>query len=42
MDETSQYKIRLNSQIDLDIPDDSIHLKDYCATLAHKVYQRVA
>ncbi len=32
----SAYKIHLNSEVDLDIPDGSISLKKYCATLAHK------
>ncbi len=30
-------RIRLNADIDLDIPNDCIRLDQYCATLAHKV-----
>ncbi|TRY68905.1 hypothetical protein TCAL_03794 [Tigriopus californicus] len=32
----SDYRIRLNADIDLDIPDDCVSLKKYCATLGHK------
>ncbi len=33
----SDYRIRLNADIDLDIPNDRITTDRYCATLAHKV-----
>ena len=33
----SDYRICLNSDIDLDIPFDCVRLEDYSATLAHKV-----
>ena len=33
---TSDYVIRLNSQIDLDIPNEYKDLKNYCATIGHK------
>ena len=33
----SDYRIRLNGEFDLDIPDEMIDTSKYCATLAHKV-----
>ncbi len=32
----SDYRIRLNADIDLDIPDGATSLERYCATLSHK------
>ena len=34
--EDSDYRIRLNADLDLDIPNDCISMKNYCATLGHK------
>ena len=36
-DDGTDYKIRLNGQTDLDIPEDCQDLTNYCATLGHKV-----
>ena len=36
-EEGSEYKIRLNGQIDLDIPDEMTSLEKYSATSGHKV-----
>ena len=38
----SDYRIRLNADLDLDIPDDCISLDNYCATLGHKVKLRAS
>ena len=33
----SDYRIRLNGETDIDIPDEFKDLSKYCATLGHKV-----
>lgn len=32
----SDYRIRLNGDFDLDIPEELTSIEEYCATLAHK------
>ena len=36
-DERSDYRIKLDADTDLDIPDDCLTIAAYCATLGHKV-----
>ena len=35
-EKSSDYRIKLNGDTDIDIPDEYTHIKNYCATLGHK------